>query len=264
MRPLAQSVSADFAGVDFVLTDMDDTLTYRGRLPARTYDAMERLETGGIKVIPVTAGPAGWCDQMVRMWPVDAVIGENGGVSMLRAEGGAERTLWDEATPFAEQQERLRVLNERVQTQLPSAHLAADQPFRLTSLAFDRPLTAEESAELCIALRSCGAQATVNSLWVLGWLGAYDKLIAVRRFMARTYGIDIDAQRDRIVYVGDSTNDAPMFAHFPRSVGVSTVIEYLSQSDQPPAWITLGPGGAGFVEVADAVLAARQEPRVRS
>lgn len=258
MRPLAQSVSADFAGVDFVLTDMDDTLTYRGRLVAHTYDALERLQTGGIKVIPVTAAPAGWCDQMVRMWPVDAVIGENGGVSMLRSEGGVARTLWDEGTPFAEQEERLRVLKERVQARLPNVRLAADQPFRLTSVAFDRPSLAEESADLCSALCAYGAQATVNSLWVLGWLGAYDKLVAVRRFMARAYGIDIDAQRDRIVYVGDSTNDAPMFAHFPRSVGVSTVTEYLSQIEQPPAWITQGPGGAGFVEVADAVLAARR------
>lgn len=30
---------------------------------------VERLETAGIPVIPVTAAPpAGWCDQMARTW----------------------------------------------------------------------------------------------------------------------------------------------------------------------------------------------------
>jgi hypothetical protein len=80
IKDLSSASHSTFAGVRFVLTDMDDTLTYRGRLSARTYDASERLQAGGVKVIPVTAAPAGWCDQMARMWPVDGVIGENGGL----------------------------------------------------------------------------------------------------------------------------------------------------------------------------------------
>lgn len=258
MRPLAQFVSADFADVDFVLTDMDDTLTYRSRLSAATYDALERLQSGGIKVIPVTAAPAGWCDQMARMWPVDAVIGENGGVSMLRCAAGVQRAYWHEEAELPDLRARLATLRESILSQLPAVTLAADQPFRLTSLAFDRPATQELCAELSIALRAAGADTTVNSLWVLAWLGGYDKLSAARRLMQKVYGIDIDAERERIVYVGDSANDAPMFRHFPRSVGVSTVVEYLAEIDRPPTWITQGPGGSGFVEVADALLAARR------
>lgn len=258
MRPLAQSLSADFAGVDFVLTDMDDTLTYRGRLSAATYDALERLQAGSVKVIPVTAAPAGWCDQMVRMWPVDAVIAENGGVSMLRTADGVQRTCWHEEAGLHDLHARLNALRESILSQLPAVRLAADQPFRLTSLAFDRPATPQARADLSAALRAGGADTTVNSLWVLAWLGGYDKLSAARRVMRGAFGVDIDAEPERIVYVGDSTNDAPMFRHFPRSVGVSTVTEYLSEIPQPPAWITEGPGGSGFVEVADAVLAARR------
>ncbi len=258
MRPLAQSVSADFAGTQFVLTDMDDTLTYRGRLSAKTYDALERLHSGGVKVIPVTAAPAGWCDQMVRMWPIDAVIAENGGISMLRTARGVERSHWHAAADHVEMRARLADLLARVTTRLPLVRLAADQPFRLTSLAFDRPPSPDASADLCALIRSSGAAATVNSLWVIAWLGGYDKLIAARSFMASAFGVDIDANRERIVYVGDSTNDAPMFAHFPRSVGVSTVVDCLSEIDKPPAWITRGPGGDGFVEVADVVLEARK------
>lgn len=258
MKPLAQSVSADFAGVDFVLTDMDDTLTYRGRLSGATYAALERLHTGGIKVIPVTAAPAGWCDQMARMWPVDAVIGENGGISMRRNGRDVERAYWHGVAALGEVQTRLQQLRDEALARLPSVRLAADQPFRLTSLAFERPATPEATADLGAFLRTSGADTTINSLWVLAWLGGYDKLTAARRLMRDVYGVDVDAQRERIVYVGDSTNDAPMFRHFQRSVGVSTVVEYLSEIEQPPAWITHGPGGDGFVEVADAVLSARR------
>lgn len=259
MRPLSQSTAADFSGVDFVLTDMDDTLTHRGRLAARTYTALERLQTAGIKVIPVTAAPAGWCDQMVRMWPIDAVIGENGGVFMLPGDG-IERVFWDDETQSGGRQGRLAALRDEIISLLPDVRIASDQDFRLTSLAFDRPSTPEATAALYDALRARGAQVTVNSLWVLCWFGDYDKLKSARHFMALAYDIDIDTQRERIIYAGDSTNDAPMFAHFPRSVGVSTVTEYLHEIGRPPTWITEGPGGAGFVEIADAILCARVPP----
>jgi predicted mannosyl-3-phosphoglycerate phosphatase (HAD superfamily) len=230
MRPLAQSVAADFAGVEFVLTDMDDTLTHRGRLSAATYAALEQLQMGGVKVIPITAAPAGWCDQMVRMWPVDAVIGENGGVSMLRGGHGVQRAYWHGEDALVAISARLDGLRSKVAACLPGVRVAADQPFRLTSLAFERPSSSEAAAELCTFLRTNGAAATVNSLWVLAWIGGYDKLSAARRFLADAFALDVDAERQRIVYVGDSANDAPMFAHFPRSVGVS-----VPSRDQPPA-----------------------------
>jgi hydroxymethylpyrimidine pyrophosphatase-like HAD family hydrolase len=95
MKDLALAPRSTFASVRFVLTDMDETLTYRGRLSARTYDAMERLQDAGVKVIPVTAAPAGWCDQMARMWPVDGVISENGGLFIQRdGEYGVRRKFW--------------------------------------------------------------------------------------------------------------------------------------------------------------------------
>jgi hypothetical protein len=64
MKDLVLAPKSTFAGVRFVLTDMDETLTLQGRLSARTYDALERLRAAGVGVIPVTAAPAGWCDQM--------------------------------------------------------------------------------------------------------------------------------------------------------------------------------------------------------
>lgn len=256
MKSLSAAISSTFAGIRVVLTDMDETLTFRGRLAARTYDALERLQQAGIKVIPVTAAPAGWCDQMARMWPVDGVIGENGGLFYRRdGDHGVARQYWhgsDRQTVLS----RLAAMGDYIRSSRPSARLADDQAFRLTSLAFARAGTPAEDAALLSALREAGASATINNLWVLGWLGGYDKLAMTRRVLAESYGIDIDADRDAVLFCGDSTNDAPMFGFFRHSVGVSTVRNYLAEIAVPPAWITDGPGGNGFVEAVDAVLAA--------
>lgn len=259
MRPLRDVPRQALARVRFVLTDMDDTLTHRGRLSARTYAALERLEDAGIPVVPVTAAPAGWADQMARMWPMAGVIAENGGVFLRRtARGDAGRSVWHGEADQGGVTARLSALAAEIAGEIPAAVPAADQPFRLTSLAYDVPSDPALRAALIERFRSAGADVTVNSLWVLGWFGGYDKLSAARRVMAAAYGLDIDAEPDAVAYAGDSLNDAPMFGFFPTSVGVSTVADYLADLPKPPAWITEGPGGDGFVELAEALLRARE------
>ncbi len=259
MQALAQAGAANFETVRFVLTDMDETLTYQGRLAAATYDALERLQRAGVKIVPVTAAPAGWCDQMARMWPVDGVIGENGGLFFERAEGhGLVRKFWHAPADQPGIAARLAEIGQQVRDAVPQAVFAEDQSFRLTSLAFAQPDDVSIRAAIITALRNAGADVTVNNLWVLGWLGGYDKLAMTRRVMAEAYGVDIDAEPDTVLYVGDSTNDAPMFSFFRHTVGVSTVTRYLSEIPVPPNWIAAGPGGAGFVEAADAVIRSRK------
>ncbi|QGM48020.1 HAD-IIB family hydrolase [Methylocystis heyeri] len=260
MKPLENAELSTFRDVRFVLTDMDETLTHQGRLAANAYAALERLQTAGVKVIPVTGAPAGWCDQMARMWPVDGVIGENGGLFFQRSGDGhgVERHFWhDDDQDRAVVWERLTKIGEQVRKAAPSASFAQDQPFRLTSLAFARPQNQAEQEAILGALREAPADTTVNNLWVLGWLGGYDKLAMSRRVLRDHYGLDIETDPGAVLYSGDSTNDAPMFSFFEHSVGVSTVVQYLDQLPAPPRWITRGPGGAGFVEIADAVIASR-------
>ena len=63
--------------------------------------------------------------------------------------------------------------------------------------------------------------------------------------------------RDAIVFCGDSPNDAPMFAHFPNACGVANVADFTGKIEAEPAWIAPSRGGAGFVEIAETLLAAR-------
>lgn len=245
MKELASAPRGEFDRVRFVLTDMDETLTHEGRLPAATYAALERLRRTAIKVIVVTAAPAGWCDQMARMWPVDGVIGENGGLFFRRGgEYGVLRHFWHGDA----QRARLGEIGRRIVAQVPGAALADDQPFRLASLAFARPDNAPARTALLAALRRAGLNATENNLWLLGWIGDFDKLAMTRRVLA-------DVDDEEICYCGDSENDTPMFRTFRHSIGMSTVRGRALSSY--PNWITRAPGGAGFVEAADAVLAAR-------
>ena len=78
MQPIQDFPLAKRSAIQYVLCDIDDTLTLHGRLPAAAYAAMERLEQAGTRVIPITGRPAGWCDHMARMWPIAGLVGENG------------------------------------------------------------------------------------------------------------------------------------------------------------------------------------------
>ncbi len=62
-----------------LLFDIDDTFTYQGKITASAYQSLWKLKDHGLKLAAVTGRSAGWCDHMARVWPVDAVIGENGG-----------------------------------------------------------------------------------------------------------------------------------------------------------------------------------------
>ena len=258
MQTLSLAPPNQFSSVQFVLTDMDETLTYKGRLAAATYLALERLQASGIRVVPVTAAPAGWCDQMAPMWPVDGVIAENGGLFLSRGPNGhsVERNYWHPLGSVIDIQKQLQAIAGIVEKAVPQARQADDQAFRLTSLAHERTGT-DVDDRIVEALVGAGADATINNLWVLGWFGGYDKLSMSIRVLAETFGITEELATELVAYSGDSINDAPMFGFFKHTAGVSTVVDYLPQLPVSPAWVTSGPGGAGFVEFADAILRTR-------
>ena len=255
LQPWTNATLLDLSSIRYVLTDMDETLTHKGRLSAATYSALERLQNAGIVVIPVTAAPAGWADQMARMWPIDGVIAENGGLFLRRnADHGVDRIYWHDEAAMQGLPDRLRDIVSAVLAEVPQAQLADDQPFRLTSVAFERSDIPGEDTLVLNALRKAGASVTINNLWVLGWIGAYDKLTMTRRILSATWDLDMDREQNQILYSGDSANDAPMFAYFQHTVGVSTVRQHLEHIPVPPRWVTQGPGGSGFVEIVDCIL----------
>ena len=264
MRPLSEIPAETRRAVRFVLCDIDDTITDHGRLPSSSLAAMERLQAAGMRVLPITGRPAGWCDHIARMWPVDGVVGENGAMFFRydRQARRMHRRYWKTADRRAADRVKLDRLAHEIPTAVPGAAIAADQPYREEDLAIDfaedvSPLSHEDIARIVAMFEAAGAVAKVSSIHVNGWFGDFDKLSMTRRAMAEFFGRDIDGSRDDIVFAGDSPNDAPMFAFFPNAVGVANVRDFAGQLTAEPAWITQGRGAAGFLELADALLEAR-------
>lgn len=250
--------------VTVVLTDIDDTLTEEGRLPARAYAALESLKQAGFIVAPVTGRPAGWCDLIARQWPADGVVGENGAF-YFRHDDSNRRLVRHYAKSAKERQadvQRLQQIREAVLREVPGAAVAADQAYREADLAIDfcedvPALPKADVLRIVDIFQRHGATAKISSIHVNGWFGGYDKLSTSRLFLDRCFGIDIDNDRESVVFVGDSPNDAPMFGFFPNSVGVANVLDFGDELPASPAFVTAGRGADGFAEVASALIAAK-------
>jgi HAD superfamily hydrolase (TIGR01484 family) len=265
LEPLAAFPLAARRDVSIVLTDIDDTLTEHGRLPALAYGAMAELQAAGLAVVPVTGRPAGWCDLIARQWPVSGVVGENGAFYFRyndQRRAMTRRYAKSEAERAADR-ERLREVRAAVLAEVPGAAVAADQTFREADLAIDfcedvAPLPAADVQRIVAIFERLGAVAKVSSIHVNGWFGGYDKLTTSRVFLHEVLALDIDASPERVVFIGDSPNDAPMFGFFPNAVGVSNVLDFRDSLEASPRWITRGRSAHGFREVADALIAARR------
>jgi len=267
MRPIAEFPNTRVQDIRYVLTDVDDTLTHHGKLPAKTFLALERLQKAGLRVIPVTAGSSGWCDLIARMWPVDAVIGENGGFYFGRQSNGIaiERRYWTDKAGRDKDGERLRAVLDEIVRLVPGTAPSPDQRYREATLAVttgDGRLPERLAIDRILAmLGEAGLRATINSMWVLGWAGDFDKLAMTRRLMHERFAIGIEAERDHFLFIGDSPNDEPMFSFFPHSIAVATVRQYVHRMTARPHWITRGPGGDGFVEVVNTLLGPKNRAR---
>ena len=258
MRPLAE-LSAD--GIRGLFFDIDDTLTTGGRLTSVAYAALERWKAAGRIAVPVTGRPAGWCDHIARMWPVDAVVGENGAFYFRHESGRSlliKRFLQDEATRAANRA-RLGSISAQIIAAVPGSAVASDQLYRETDLAIDfcedvPALPLSEAERIASLMRASGMTARISSIHVNGWFGNYDKLGMAKTLAREHFGLDLDAARAQFAYAGDSPNDSPMFAYFPASVGVANVHRFEGLLDPPPAFVTRGEAGLGFAELVNHLL----------
>ena len=263
MRPISEMPDQTAAGITTVFADIDDTLTQDGRLPARAYQALEDLYHAGFHVAPITGRPAGWCDMIARFWPVSGVVGENGAFYFAydATTRKMRRVYFADAATRAANAAKLALIRARVLAEVPGCAISADQPYREADLAVDfcedvPPLDAGAVAKIVSVFEDAGAVAKVSSIHVNGWFGHYDKLSMSRRFAGEVLGFDLEAQKNKVVFCGDSPNDAPMFGFFPNACGVANVADFKGQMSAEPAWICAQRGGNGFVELAEKLLSA--------
>ncbi|MBI5577716.1 MAG: HAD-IIB family hydrolase [Deltaproteobacteria bacterium] len=261
MRDFQEFPASLRKSIRYVLTDIDDTLTLHGLLPAAALTAMERLHAAGVRTIPITGRPAGWCDHIARMWPVAAVIGENGAFYYRydRTLRKMQRRYFKTAEQRAADRGRLEEVKLKILAEVPGCAVSADQAFREADLAIDFcedvPRLSPQAVERIVQIfEAAGAQAKISSIHVNGWFGAYDKLTMTRRLFRDAFQEDLEEIKGRVIFAGDSPNDQPMFAFFPNAVGVANVREFAGRMSSLPRWITQREGGGGFAEMVEVLL----------
>jgi len=251
------------AGLKGILTDLDGTLTAKGRIEAETYVALNELKEAGLYVAVVTGRPAGWGEMIARTFPVDACIVENGGLAFVREKGGSLRRRYyvdDEAKRKRDRRRLERIVREVI-AEVPGARLSLDSRYTEVDLAIDwnedARLSPEQAAEIEALCRARGASAVRSNVHVNVWLGGFDKASACEALLVEEARARFPRDLERFVAVGDAPNDAPLFARFPLSVGVADVKRHRRAMEALPAFVTHSKGAAGFRELAAAILVAK-------
>ena len=249
--------------IHYILTDIDDTLTTKGRITSNVLSSMERLQNEGYYILPITGRSAGWCDHIARMWPVDGLVGENGAFYFsydVRQKKMIRRFMRSEAE---RKRDRLQLekIKRTILQKVPGCQVAADQKYRETDLSIDycedvSPLPMEQVEQIVRCFEESGAQAKISSIHVNGWFGNHDKLATTILLFKEVFKVDLDKIKDQVIFIGDSPNDSPMFTYFPNSVGVANLLRFRKILENEPPWITTQSCGNGFAEMVDILLAA--------
>lgn len=282
MLPLSTWPQQERHRITGVFTDIDDTLTTHGAITVDALDALARLKRAGLRVVAITGRPVGWCERFVQpgsAWPVDCIVAENGAVALPGA--AFEHGLPGQIGSFPLQNKhsklsklyqqdaatrsgnfvRMQQVAARVLREVPGAMLSRDAAGRETDLAFDYAefthLPDAAVQRVLAVLRDEGMYTTVSSIHIHGCFGQFDKWRGACWITQELWGMDLPRSLSNWVFTGDSGNDQAMFQHFTHSVGVANIAKFAPSLTHLPRYISAGERGAGFAEVAAAILQGR-------
>ena len=272
MKPLADWPLAQRRNIVGVFTDIDDTLTTEGEITPDALEALDSLQAAGLRVIAITGRPVGWCEALIQINPIlGTIVAENGSVALIKNKNGIQVTqngdslllklYQQDATARSQNFQRMQQVAARVLREVPEVALSRDSAGRETDLAFDynehARLEPHTVQRVLAILQDEGMRTTVSSIHIHGCFGEFDKWRGACWIARELWGVDLARELDAWVFVGDSGNDQAMFQHFTHSVGVANIARFLPQLDYQPAYIAQDERGAGFAEVARAVLLSR-------
>ena len=255
-----------------VFTDIDDTLTTHGAITPDALQALALLRAAGLQVIGITGRPIGWCEPLIKgdaarglaPWPVDALVAENGAVAwVLDDNGDGFKKIYQQAAGTrARNRARMRAVGERIVREVPGAHITRDSVGRETDLAIDHAefaqLSSAQIAQVVAIMQAEGMHTTVSSIHTHGCFGQFNKWQGAVWITQQLLSRSLPAELERWVFVGDSGNDVAMFEHFTHSVGVANIAKVANSLSHLPRYIAPSERGAGFAEVAAAILVARR------
>jgi HAD superfamily hydrolase (TIGR01484 family) len=262
MRPLAALPAPVARGLVGLLFDLDDTVLTHGVLTREAYDAIWTMHEAGLRLVAVTGRPSGWGEVIARQWPIDGAVTENGAVHVVRENKGVRVLVDGTESEVAVRRARLAALVKTVALAMPAVRLADDNDARRSDVTWDigenEHLPPEVVAELAGHVLAAGARTTRSSVHLHATFERDDKASGAMRFVHARFGDDVGSAIHRWAFVGDSGNDAACFAAFATTFGVANVKTYARSMSVPPRWISPSERGAGFAEIAKALVAARR------
>lgn len=265
-RSLDEVTADEARSLSGLVFDLDDTILDHGELTEVAYSALFRLRESGLRLVACTGRPAGWAEVLLRQWPIDAAVAENGAVALLKirkALGAAQiTTLFP--TNFTEVKDSRRGLVELAQSlveRFPEAALADDNAARWTDVTIDigehRKVGAETIARMRAEATDRGLLTFVSSVHMHLVSGAGDKASGTLRLLEEKFGESSFVACRANAFVGDSGNDASAFSAFHLTFGVANVMNHLEHLPDPPKFMTENPRGLGFSELADRLVFLR-------
>jgi HAD superfamily hydrolase (TIGR01484 family) len=250
MRDLERLSAEEARSLEGLLFDLDDTLLDHGRLGLDAYSALHRLRESGLGLVAVTGRPAGWGEVLVRQWPIDAAVTENGAFS-LHLEHGVVRRVDRHEPERTERTRRLRALVAELRERFPELTPADDVELRRTDFAFDIGEHRQVDRQVVAAARAFaharGAHTVASSVHLHVSFDGEDKASGVVRLLSLRSGIDPTVARARWAFIGDSENDAACFAAFKTTLAVAN---FSGRPTVAPRYRTRAAHGAGFAEAA--------------
>jgi len=262
MRPLATLARDEARALRGVLFDLDDTVLSHGLLTREAFGAICDLHDAGLELVAVTGRPSGWGEVVARQWPIDGAVTENGSVHVVRDGKGVQLVFDGGGEEVAARRAKLDGLVARVAREMPAVRLADDNHGRRADVAWDigERVTLPDSTidHLARIVIEEGARTTRSSVHLHATYERDDKASGVVRFLQARFGVDPGVALGRYAFAGDSGNDAACFSAFKTTFGVANVRTYVDRLSVPPRYIARQERGAGFAEIARAILDARR------
>ena len=263
--PISQLTTQQAHGIEYLLFDFDDTVTWQGQMPLQSCQAIAKAHKAGLRLVAVTGRSASWAEMLMRLFPFEAAIAETGALCYHRETLKSPIEVLH-TNPSATQREKLRqqrlAIAERIMTAYPNVRFALDNPGRIYDSAFDLvedgpPLDTESINAIHRHLDEAGLYWAQSSVHINFFQSQFNKAAMVQRYFDEIKQKTWNRVMPALAYMGDSTNDGPLFAAIALSIGVANVSPYLPQLEkrkQAPQFITEGKGGHGFAEAIDILL----------
>ena len=119
MKNINEITKEEAQKIEYILTDIDGTLTNDGPMLPAAYEALWKLHDAGFKIIPVTGRTAGWASVNITDWPVEAIIAESGSVVFYLENGSRKSFIHPSISGdiAAEHEKILRAVRKNIRTQ---------------------------------------------------------------------------------------------------------------------------------------------------